>query len=71
MKTSILRSGAFLLLSASAFAPRAMAAQGHTSCADLAAMKLPDTTITAAEEVTGGSLTPRGERALSGLPAWS
>ena len=33
-------------------------------------MKLPDTTITSAEEVTGGALTPRGSRPLTDLPAF-
>jgi feruloyl esterase len=47
-----------------------MAAPAHNSCASLIAMKLPDTTIASADEVTGGALTLRGSRPLTDLPAF-
>src|SRR5262245_3732442 len=44
------------------------AAPAHGSCAALASIGLPDTTITSADEVRGPSFTPPGSPALKGLP---
>jgi feruloyl esterase len=44
------------------------AAPAHGSCASLASIGLPDTTITSADEVRGPSFTPPGSPALNGLP---
>ena len=62
MKNTIVGAAGLFLLSLTVCAPQALAAPAHNSCASLIAMKLPDTTITSAEEVTGGALTPRGSR---------
>lgn len=70
MKHPLLCSAGLLSVLTTAFAAPVLAAGTHTACADLAATKLPDTTITAAEEVTSGALTPRGDRPLTGLPAF-
>ncbi len=52
-----------------AFAPVAQTAPATASCAGLAALALPDTAITAAEEVAGPAFTPPGaSAALIGLP---
>ena len=67
MKSNVLCTAGLLLLSATAMPALSFAAD-HASCASLTTMKLPDTTITSAEEVTGGSLAPRGERPITGLP---
>ena len=70
MKNTIIAAAGLFLLSLTVCAPQALAAPAHNSCASLIAMKLPDTTITSAEEVTGGALTPPGSRELTGLPAF-
>jgi len=59
-----------LVFSAAALAPQALAAAPLVSCSSLAILKLPDTTITSAEEVTDGSLKPRGSNNLTGLPSF-
>jgi feruloyl esterase len=41
-----------------------------SSCGRLASLALPDTTITAAENVAGPSFTPPGGRAIANLPAF-
>jgi feruloyl esterase len=43
---------------------------GGASCATLASIALPDTTITAADEVNGPSFTPPGARPIERLPAF-
>ena len=70
MKKTIIGAAGLVLLSLIVSAPQPLAAPSHNSCASLTALKLPDTTITSAEEVTGGALTPRGFRELTGLPAF-
>ena len=67
MKNTAIVAGMFLL-SFGLTVPQALAAPAHNSCASLLAVKLPNTTITSADEVTGGALTPRGSRPLTGLP---
>ena len=67
MKYKVLFTTGLLLLSSMALPALSLAAE-RASCASLATMKLPDTTITSAGEVTGGSLAPRGERPITGLP---
>jgi feruloyl esterase len=68
MKHTIITAAGATLLCCAVCAPHAIAAPAHGACANLSALKLPDTTITSAQEVTGGSLTPTGARALTGLP---
>ena len=70
MTNTIIGAAGLCLLSVTVCVPQALAAPAHTACASLLAMKLPDTTITAAEEVTGGALTPQGSRPLTELPAF-
>jgi Tannase and feruloyl esterase len=69
MKNTIIGAAGLFLLSLTVCAPQVLAAPAHIACASLTAMKLPDTTITSAEEVTGGTLTPRGSK-LTDLPAF-
>src|SRR5262245_34847027 len=45
-----------------------VAAPAHGSCAALASIALPDTTLTSADEVRGPAFTPPGSPALKGLP---
>jgi feruloyl esterase len=69
--TSRLLSGtlaAMLLAAALSAAPAAP--PPHGSCADLAAIALPDTTIRSAEEVAGPSFTPPGSPPLANVPAF-
>jgi len=70
MKKTIIGAAGLVLLFLIVSAPQPLAAPSHNSCASLTSLKLPDTTITSAEEVTGGALTPRGFRELTGLPAF-
>src|SRR3977135_1167698 len=70
MKNTIIGAAWIFLFSFAICAPQALAAPAHNSCASLMAMKLPNTTITSAQEVTGGVLTPSGSRQLTGLPAF-
>ncbi len=70
MKHPILWAAGLFALSVTTLAPQSQAATTHGSCASLTGMKLSDTTITLAEEVTGGSLTAGGERPITGLPAF-
>jgi hypothetical protein len=49
-------------------AAQPVASAAPSKCASLATMALPDTAITTAEEVTDGSLAPRGSMRLTGLP---
>ena len=56
------------LLLAAVLAPAPLTAAPAASCASLASMALPDTTITATEEVAGPSFTPPGTAALNNLP---
>ena len=61
MKRRITSGSAIAFLIACALAGPAdtvAAAPAHGSCADLAAIALPDTRITSAEEVRGPSFTP-------------
>ena len=60
-------AGGVLAVAMTGMVAPAMAAQGHGTCAALSSMKLADTIVTA-EEVTGGSLAPKGERPITGLP---
>ena len=53
---------------AAVFRPAPMTAAPAASCASLAAIALPDTVVTAAEEVAGPSFTPPGSAAISNLP---
>ena len=57
MTNTIIGAAGLWLVSLTVCVPQALAAPAHTSCASLTAMKLPDTTIAAAEEVTGGALS--------------
>jgi feruloyl esterase len=66
MKSSPLWTTASLV--AAAFAAQAAAAAVPAACSTLAALSLPDTTITTTEEVTGGSLPTRAAQSLTGLP---
>jgi feruloyl esterase len=58
------------LCASAVFGPGALSAANAASaaCASLAATALPDTTVTLAEEVTGGSMPMRGGAPLAGLP---
>ena len=58
------------LLVAAFLVPTPAAAPPQESCASLAALTLPDTTITSASEVAGPSFTPTGSAAMTGLPAF-
>jgi feruloyl esterase len=53
---------------AAVFGPATITAAPPASCASLASMVLPDTTVTAAEEVTGPSFTPPGNPAINNVP---
>ncbi len=68
MKNTVISVAGMFLVSFGVTTPQAVAAPAHNSCASLLAIKLPNTTITSADEVTGGALTPRGSRPLTGLP---
>jgi len=70
MKKTIIGAAGLILLFLIVCAQRSLAAPARSSCASLTALKFPDTTITSAEEVTGGTLTPVGSRELTGLPAF-
>ena len=52
---------------AAVFRPAAIAA-APASCASLASIALPDTTVRSAEEVAGPSFSPPGSAAISNLP---
>lgn len=65
MPRSALASGA-----SPAEAPPAGAAAPVRTCENLAALQLPQTTITAAAVVSGGSFTPPGGKPITGLPAF-
>ena len=60
MKKTIIGAAGLILLFLIVCAQRSLAAPARNSCASLTALKFPDTTITSAEEVTGGTLTPVG-----------
>jgi feruloyl esterase len=53
---------------AAVFGPATITAAPPASCASLASMVLPDTTVTAAEEATGPSFTPPGNPAINNVP---
>jgi feruloyl esterase len=51
-------------------APVPAAAPPPGACASLTSLKLPDTTVVSADEITGGSLAPTGSQPLANLPAF-
>jgi feruloyl esterase len=63
-------SSTALVLVLAALAPTPMIAQQPASCASLASIALPDTTITAVEEVRSPSFSPSGSNAINNLPAF-
>jgi Tannase and feruloyl esterase len=66
--TRALAASALAILAARLAAPSVQAAPAPASCARLAAVLLPDTTITAAEDVPAPGFTPPGDRAIASLP---
>jgi len=58
------------MLLAAALSAAPAAPPPHGSCADLAAIALPDTTIRSAEEVAGPSFAPPGSPPLANVPAF-
>jgi hypothetical protein len=67
MKRRVTSGSAIAFLIACALGRPTAAAPAHGSCADLAAIALPDTKITSADEVRGPSFTPPGSAALNGF----
>src|SRR5262245_45334944 len=74
MKVSLVRISFFAAIATCLSAwPSAMVSDQttpRTSCADLTKLQLPDTTITAAEEILGGQYAPAGGRGATNLPAF-
>jgi feruloyl esterase len=70
MRQRFVLASATALLLATAFAPAPMGAVPEESCASLASLALPDTTIETAVEVGGGSFAPPRGNAIGDLPAF-
>ncbi len=70
MKRRLIVASTTAMLVAIALAPAPMNAAPQQSCASLASIALPDTTIKTAVEVAGPSFAPAGAAALTNLPAF-
>ena len=70
MKRRIMSGSLTAFVIAGMLGPSASAAPPHGSCASLASMALPDTTIKSADEVSGPSFTPPGGTAINSLPGF-
>jgi feruloyl esterase len=70
MKRRFMLASMTALLLAAVLAPAPMNAAPEPSCASVASIALPDTTIKMAVEVTGPSFAPSGAAALNNLPAF-
>lgn len=70
MKRRLFWGSTTALLFATVFAPQPMSAVPHESCASLASVALPGTTITLAQEIAGPSFAPPGSAAMGDLPAF-
>jgi feruloyl esterase len=68
MTKRLLAASLSAVVMAGVFHPAPIAAAPSASCASLASMALPDTTVRTAEEVAGPSFTPPGSAAITNLP---